>query len=169
MRRYLDQLDAASVPTDRRVLAALGPRMQGLAADRALGAYPYHASPTYLAAARARLSTGRLLALAQAVVIDDDDARGRAVGREVVDATYLRLRNYRRHFRDQGFTDSDFADGGSDRLVDAILVHGSLDAVAAGIRHRLDAGADHVALNLVTPPDADSLLGFALLADTLVR
>ena len=166
IRTYLDELDAADVSPQRRVLAALGPRMLQLAAERTLGAHPYMVPPRYIAGVRAT-SPRMLLAPAQAVVVDDDAVRARALGRAVIDGTYLRLENYRRNFRVLGFSAADLDGGGSDRLIDALLVHGPPTAVAGGLGAHLAASADHVAISLFTQPDADPLAGFRALAGVL--
>jgi probable F420-dependent oxidoreductase len=150
-RDYLDDLDAANptVPSDRRVLAALGPKMLGLARDRAGGAHPYLVTPEHTEVARRELGNGPLLAPEQHVVLETDATRARAVAREGL-ATYLQLPNYVNNWRRLGFTEDDFADGGSDRLIDALVVWGDEDAIAARVQEHRDAGADHVCVQAVT-------------------
>jgi probable F420-dependent oxidoreductase len=150
-RNYLDQLDAASptVPADRRVLAALGPKMLGLARDRAAGAHPYLVTPEHTAEARATLGNDALLLPEQHVVLEADPARARALGRESL-AVYLQLPNYVNNWRRLGFTEDDFADGGSDRLVDHIVVWGDEATIAARVQAHFDAGADHVCVQAFT-------------------
>ncbi|MFN8559618.1 MAG: TIGR03620 family F420-dependent LLM class oxidoreductase [Dehalococcoidia bacterium] len=149
MRAYLDAMDAApyrAVPPPvppRRVLAALGPKMLALAAARAAGAHPYFVPVEHTALARAALGAGPLLAPEQAVVLDTNPTTARATARAHM-ATYLRLPNYTNNLRRLGLGDADLADGGSDRLVDAIVAWGDVAAVAARVRAHLDAGADHV-------------------------
>ncbi|VDR37441.1 methylenetetrahydromethanopterin reductase [Tsukamurella paurometabola] len=142
---YLDVLAAEGVPAERTVLAALGPKVLRLAADRTAGAHPYLTSPEHTRRAREILGAGVLLAPEQKVVLDEDDARGRETGRKTVDF-YLRLRNYVANLRRLGFDDADLERPGSDRLIDVLAVHGDGDAIAAGVRAHLDAGADHVAV-----------------------
>jgi probable F420-dependent oxidoreductase len=166
LQRYLDVLDAAEVPVGRRVLAALGPRVLRLAAERAGGAHPYFTTPDHTREARAVLGPDRVLAPEQKGVLDSDPARARELARPVL-AMYLRLANYVSNFRRLGFTDSDFADGGSDRLLDALVAHGDAASVAGRVVAHLDAGADHVAIQLLTPPGADPLDGYAELAGVL--
>lgn len=142
---YLDVLAAEGVPQEQTVLAALGPKVLRLAADRTAGAHPYLTSPEHTRSARGILGDGVLLAPEQKIVLDEDAARGRELGRKTVDF-YLRLQNYVANLRRLGFDDTDLERPGSDRLVDVLAVHGDGDAVAAGVRAHLDAGADHVAV-----------------------
>jgi probable F420-dependent oxidoreductase len=153
-RAYLDELDATSpsVPSDRRVLAALGPKMLGLARDRAGGAHPYLVTPEHTAVARAELGDGPLLAPEQHVVLETDGDKARAVAREGL-TVYLQLPNYVNNWRRLGFTEDDFADGGSDRLVDHVVVWGDEAAIAARVQAHFDAGADHVCIQTITGAD----------------
>ncbi len=150
-RAYLDELDevAPTVPPDRRVLAALGPKMLGLARDRARGAHPYLVTPEHTEVARAELGDGPLLAPEQHVVLETDAAKARAVAREGL-SVYLQLPNYVNNWRRLGFGEDDFADGGSDRLVDHVVVWGDEATIAARVQAHLDAGADHVCVQAVT-------------------
>ena len=147
MREFLDGLDAAADPVspDRRCLAALGPKMLDLARERSLGAHPYFVPPAHTRAARRRLGDGALLAPEMACVVDPDAQSGRARARAYAEL-YLGLRNYTNNLLNHGFDDRDIADGGSDRLIDAVVPHGSADELAAAAREHLDAGADHVCL-----------------------
>ncbi|MFH8615142.1 LLM class F420-dependent oxidoreductase [Streptomyces sp. NPDC017979] len=173
MVAYLDALDAAPtpVPASRRVLAALGPKMLKLSADRALGAHPYLVTPEHTAEARALLGPDALLAPDLKVVLEPDLPRARDIARTGL-APYLGYENYLRSFLRLGFTEADFADGGSDRLVDAVFALGDLDRIRARVADFHAAGADHVALNVVSEAPADELprrewreLAGALLAD----
>lgn len=150
-RAYLDRLDAASptVASSRRVLAALGPKMLDLARDRAAGAHPYLVTPEHTAVARAALGDGPLLAPEQHVVLETDAERARAVAREGL-GVYLQLPNYVNNWRRLGFTEDDFADGGSDKLVDHVVVWGDEATIAARVQAHIDAGADHVCVQAVT-------------------
>lgn len=152
MREYLAALDTAPVPVpvEHRMLAALGPRMLELARDESAGSLPYMVSPEHTAFAREMLGAHSILAPEQAVVFDTDPARARALGRRHI-GRYLQWANYVNNFRRMGFTDDDFADGGSDRLIDAIVVWGDVDAVEQRVRAHFDAGADHVALQVLKP------------------
>jgi len=161
---YLDELDAAQVPIRRRVLAALGPKVLRLSAERAAGAHPYLTTPEHTRKAREILGSGVLLAPEQKVVLDTDPVHARMVGRSVVADPYLKLVNYRNNLRSLGFTDADLADGGSDRLIDALVAHGDADTVAARVTQHLDAGADHVAVQLLSPSGDDQVAGFTRLA-----
>ncbi|MDQ1432343.1 MAG: hypothetical protein QOF40_2945 [Actinomycetota bacterium] len=150
-RNYLDELDAASptVPVDRRVLAALGPKMLELARDRAAGAHPYLVTPEHTQTAREVLGEGPMLLPEQHVVLETDAARARALAREGL-TVYLQLPNYVNNWRRLGFTEEDFADGGSDRLVDHVVVWGDEATIAARVQAHFDAGADHVCVQAYT-------------------
>jgi probable F420-dependent oxidoreductase len=145
MRAFLDGLDSAPapVPVDQRVLAALGPKMLDLSAERSLGTHPYFTTPEHTRFARERVGHGRLVAPEVAVVLDPDAETGRAKARAYA-SRYLQLRNYASNLLRFEFTEEDVADGGSDRLVDAVVPHGSPDQIADTVRAHLDAGADHV-------------------------
>jgi probable F420-dependent oxidoreductase len=147
MREFFDGLDAAQppVPRDERVAAALGPKMLDLAVERSLGAHPYFVPPEHTRFARERIGPDALLAPEVAVVVEADPDAARAIARQYA-ATYLRARNYTRNLLRLGFGEDDIAGGGSDRLIDAVIPHGSAEAVADAVRAHLDAGADHVCL-----------------------
>ena len=168
LSRYLDVLDEQGVPRRRRVLAALGPRVLALARDRSAGAHPYLVTPEHTRRARAILGDGPLLAPEHKAVLVADPGRARAIGRAKVRTPYLGLVNYRTNLRRLGFTDDDMADGGSDRLVDALVAHGTPDTVADRLAAHLDAGADEVAVQLLAPsPDDDLRPLLVTLADAL--
>jgi len=162
---YLDALDTAGVPRDDLALAALGPKVLRLAAERTAGAHPYLTTPEHSRAARELLGAGPLLAPEQHVVLDVDPGRARALARSAL-ASYLQMVNYRNSWRRLGFSDADLADGGSDVLVDALVAHGDEAAVAARLREHLDVGADHVCLQLLVEPGADPLPGYRRLAES---
>jgi len=147
MREFLDGLDAAPRPVPRaeRVLAALGPRMLALAAERAGGAHPYFVTPQHTSVARDALGPDALLAPEVAVVVEPDAEAARKIAREYA-RTYLGLSNYTANLQRFGYTERDIADGGSDRLIDALIPHGTAEGVADALRAHLDAGADHVAV-----------------------
>jgi probable F420-dependent oxidoreductase len=147
MRAFLDGLDASPTPPpiEERCLAALRPKMLELARERTTGAHTYFVPVEHTRSARERLGAGRLLAPELACVVDTDPARARAVARDYA-TLYLGLSNYTRNLLDFGFTEEDFADGGSDRLIDAVVPHGSAGQIAEVVRTHLDAGADHVCL-----------------------
>jgi probable F420-dependent oxidoreductase len=151
MVRYLDGLDAGAtpVPASARVLAALGPRMLELARDRSAGAHPYLVTPEHTARAREILGPDRLLAPDLKVILETDPSRARSVAREYI-SIYLQLPNYTRNLLRMGFTEDDWAEGGSDRLIDATFAWGDADTVAQRVRAFHDAGADHVACQIVT-------------------
>lgn len=149
MRDYLAAMDkipyrsvAPTAPL-RRVLAALGPKMLALAAEQTDGAHPYLVSPEHTAIAREALGAGKILAPEQMVVLETDTDTARALARKHL-ARYLAAPNYQNSLRRLGFSDDDIADGGSDKLVDSIVVHGSEEDVRARVQEHRDAGADHV-------------------------
>jgi probable F420-dependent oxidoreductase len=150
MQAFLDGLDAAAaaVPRTRRCLAALGPKMLELSAKRSLGAHTYFVPGDHTRAARKRVGETPVLAPELACVLDDDveSARGKA---RAYAALYLGLRNYTNNLLNHGFSEVDIADGGSDRLIDALVPHGRADEIAAAAREHLTAGADHVCLQTV--------------------
>ena len=156
MRDYLDGMDRGydvyravrPEPTAPRVLAALGPKMLELARDRADGAHTYFVPPEHTARARETLGPGKLLVPEQVCVLSTDPTAAREIARRHT-SSYLRLANYTNNLRRFGFADEDFADGGNDRLVDTVCAWGDLDAVAARVKAHLDAGADHVAVQVL--------------------
>jgi probable F420-dependent oxidoreductase len=152
MVEYLDGLDRADVPfpAGARVLAALRPKMLGLARDRAAGAHPYFVPVEHVAKAREILGPAAMIGAELAVVLDEDPSNARATARRHT-ATYVGLPNYTNNLRDFGFGDDDFADAGSDRLVDAIVAWGGVDAIAKRVSAMRDAGADHVCVQVIRP------------------
>ncbi|MEU0964225.1 LLM class F420-dependent oxidoreductase [Streptomyces sp. NPDC005917] len=166
LNNYLDVLDEGGVPVARRALAALGPRVLRLARDRAAAAHPYLVTPDHTRQAREILGTGTILAPEQKVILETDRSRARAIGDTTL-GFYLNLSNYLSNLRRLGFDDTDFADGGSDRLFDALILHGETARVVEGIRAHHEAGADHVALQLLHPTGSDPLPGYRTLAEAL--
>jgi probable F420-dependent oxidoreductase len=156
MVAYLDALDAAGVPAGRRVLAALGPKMLRLARDRSAGSHPYLVTPEHTSEAREALGDGPLLAPELKVVLDTDPARARTLARTHL-AFYLTLPNYTNTFLRLGFTEDDLADGGSDRLIDAVYAWGDDDRVRSRVDEFHAAGADHVALQVLDGGPGDAL------------
>jgi probable F420-dependent oxidoreductase len=150
MREFLDGLDAVDepVPRDERVTAALGPRMLDLAAERSRGAHPYMTPVDHTRFARERIGAEPLLAPEVTVVVEADAETAREKAREFA-AGYLERSNYRRNLLRFGFDERDLEGGGSDRLIDAVIPHGSAEEVAEAVRAHLDAGADHVSLQPV--------------------
>ena len=164
--RYVDVLRAEGVPRGSLVLAALGPKMLGLARDRAAGAIPYLVPPEHTRQARALLGPGPLLAPEHKVVLETDPERARALGRTRV-RPYLGLVNYTGNLRRLGWSEDDLSGDGSDALIDALVAHGSPAEVAAQLTRHLEAGADHVCLQLITEEGADPLPGYRELAPAL--
>ena len=154
MRAYLDAIDRApsTAPepelTPRLVLAALGPRMLELGAERAHGVHPYFVPVEHTAFARQRLGLGPVLAVEQTVVLESDPSEARRVARGFA-LDYLQTENYARNLRRMGWTDADLRGQGSDALIDAVVAWGDVDAVTARVRAHLDAGADHVGVQLL--------------------
>ncbi|MEU8896876.1 LLM class F420-dependent oxidoreductase [Nocardia sp. NPDC048505] len=142
---YFDALDAAGVPKERRALAALGPRVLKLARDRSLGALPYLVPVEHTASARAILGDETLLAVEHKVVIDEDPVRARVTAQPRT-SFYLGLQNYVSNLRRFGLTEEDLAQPGGDRFYDAVVAHGSAEAVAEKLGAHLRAGANHVAI-----------------------
>jgi probable F420-dependent oxidoreductase len=166
---YLDVLDHLEVPAQARVLAALGPRVLALSARRAAGAHPYLVTPEYTRQARQLLGAGPLLAPEQKVVLETDPERARAIGRPRVQNPYLSLSNYVSNLRRLGWTDADLAGGGSDALIDALVLHGDAEAIGRGITAHLDAGADHVAIQVLNPDPLPALRALAPRPSTRAR
>jgi probable F420-dependent oxidoreductase len=154
---YLDALDAAMVPTSRRVLAALGPRVLRLAAQRSAGAHPYLTTPEHTAKAREQLGGSVFLAPEHKVVLTTDTTQARAIGRQTVDR-YLSLGNYVNNWLRLGFTQDDVAKPGSDRLIDAVLAYGTPETIAARLNEHCEAGADHVAIQVLGSANDDELV-----------
>ncbi|MDP7722287.1 LLM class F420-dependent oxidoreductase [Mycobacterium sp. TY814] len=158
---YLDELDRGfqdvPVPTSRRVLAALGPRVLRLAAERSAGAHPYLTTPEHTGKARQLVGNTVFLAPEHKVVLSADADEARAVGRKFADF-YLGLSNYVNNWLRLGFTDEDVRKPGSDRLIDALVAYGSTDAIARRLNEHLDAGADHVAIQVLGSSRPEKLI-----------
>jgi probable F420-dependent oxidoreductase len=166
---YLGALDedGPAVATDRRVLAALGPRMLRLARDRSAGAHPYFVPVEHTARARAELGEGPLLAPEVTVVLERDPVKAREVARTFT-AGYLTLPNYTNNLRTFGFGDDDLTGAGSDRLVDAVVSWGDVDTIAARVGDHYDAGADHVCVQVVSSRRSFPLSEYRELAPALL-
>ena len=154
---YLDELDAALVPTSHRVVAALGPRVLGLAARRSAGAHPYLTTPEHTAKARELLGGAVYLAPEQKVVLTTDAEEARAVGRRTVEF-YLGLSNYVNNWLRLGFSEADVRKPGSDKLIDAVVAYGTAEDIARRLAEHLEAGADHVAIQVLGGGDEKTLL-----------
>ncbi len=163
MRDYLDAMDraASSAPEPegppRRMLAALGPKMLELAAERALGAHPYFVPVEHTAFARARLGPEPVLAVEQTAVLDTDPRTARWAARSFA-VHYLQSTNYANNLRRMGWSDDDISGQGSDRLIDAVVVWGDEDAIRRRVQEHLDAGADHVCVQVVSADENDVCL-----------
>lgn len=145
---YIDKLDAAKVPTSRLVIAALGPQVLKLAARRSAGAHPYLTTPEHTGQARNLVGPTVFLAPEHKVVLSTDTEEARRIGRETVDF-YLGLSNYVNNWKRLGFTDEDVAKPGSDKLIDAVVAHGTAEAIAARLEEHHERGADHVAIQVL--------------------
>jgi probable F420-dependent oxidoreductase len=152
LSEYLDKLDENGVPKDRIVVAALGPKVLKLSADRSAGAHPYLTTPEHSAEARKVIGPSAFLAPEHKVVLTTDAEKARATGRKALEI-YLQLANYLNSWKRLGFTDEDVAKPGSDRLVDAVVAYGTPEAIAARLKEHLTAGADHVAVQVLSGPD----------------
>jgi len=163
MRSYLDAMSRGNYQAPKpsqpslTVLAALGPKMLALAAERADGAHPYLITPEHTAAARAILGPGKLLCPEQKVLLESDPVKARSAARKAI-RRYLSLPNYCNNLLRLGFIDADFADGGSDRLVDALVAWGDEAAIRLRIQQHWDAGADHVGIQAVNPDESKYML-----------
>lgn len=148
MKAFFDGLDDAEtpVPKEERLAAALGPKMLDLSAERSLGTHPYFSTSSHTRFARERVGSASLVAPEVAVVLEPDTETARRIARDYA-KVYLGLTNYTTNLlRFDEFTENDLADGGSDRLIDSVIPHGSPEAVAEAVREHLDAGADHVCI-----------------------
>jgi probable F420-dependent oxidoreductase len=160
MRGYLDAMDRApyraAPPALKpvRVLAALGPKMLRLAAERADGAHPYNTTPKHTAQARKLLGATPLLCPEQAVILETNAAKARAIARKFL-AIYLTLPNYTNNFLRLGFSEADFGNGGSDRLIDTVIAWGDLKTVLSRIDEHRSAGADHVCIQVLTESEQE--------------
>jgi len=170
MVEYLDALDTAgtAVASDRRVLAALGPRMLRLAAERAAGAHPYFVPVEHTSRARDLLGADPLLAPEVSVVLEKDPRTARQAARAFT-AGYLSLPNYANNLRSLGFGDDDLAGAGSDRLIDAVVAWGGPDRIADRLRLHLEAGANHVCVQVLTPLESFPLGAYRELAPALME
>ncbi len=151
MRTYLDELDSSGLPPKARCLAALGPKMLHLAADRSAGAHPYFVTPEHTALAREAMGADALLAPEQGVILDTDPDRARTLGREAL-SIYALMPNYSNNWKRLGFTDVD-VDTLSDALVDRLIAWGDVETIGARIQEHRDAGADHVAIQVINAPE----------------
>ena len=156
MIAYLDELDSAPtpVPIEERILAALGPRMLALGRDRSCGTHPYFVPPEHTRIARDTVGPNKVVAPEQMVVLEADPTRARAIARPSIDR-YLNAPNYTNNLLRLGFTADDFANGGSDRLVDAIVAWGTPEQIIGRVKEHHAAGADHVCIQVLTETPQD--------------
>jgi len=167
MREYLDGMDGAfealQTPAAERqvVLAALGPKMSALAAERTLGAHPYNVTPEHAAAARQIMGAEALICCEQKVCITEDAAQARRVARAALEL-YMPLPNYRNNWLRLGFTEADLEGAGSDRFIDAMVLWGSAEVVRGRLERYFEQGASHVAVQALRP-DGQPGVDFAAL------
>jgi probable F420-dependent oxidoreductase len=149
---YLDALDEAHVPTSRRVVAALGPKVLELSAKRSAGAHPYLTTPEHTAQAHELVGPTVFLAPEHKVVLTTDATEAREIGRDAV-GFYLNLSNYVNNWKRLGFTGDDVAKPGGDKLIDAVVAYGTPEQIANRLGDHLHAGADHVAIQVLGGKD----------------
>jgi probable F420-dependent oxidoreductase len=149
------------------VLAALGPKMIEMAGSRSGGVHPYNVTPEHTALARAALGPSALVLPEQAVALVNDPEQARALGRQHL-AHYFQLPNYVNNWRRLGYGDADFASGGSDRLVDAMVAWGSEDVIARRVREHFEAGANHVCVQVLSEEGLLPRAAWRALAPALV-
>ncbi|MCU1686870.1 MAG: F420-dependent oxidoreductase [Amycolatopsis sp.] len=167
LSRYLDELDAAGVPAERLLVGALGKRMLALSRDRSAGAHPYLTVPEHTRQAREILGADSVLAVEHMVVVEPDPVRAREIGRPPIATPYLGLANYVSNLRRLGFGDEDIENGGSDKLIDALALHGEPEVIVRGLSEHLDAGGDHVGIQVLVPEGVDPMPGYRDLAKAL--
>jgi probable F420-dependent oxidoreductase len=150
MRAYLDAMTKGEAGADSWpiALAALGPLMLKLSAERTRGALPYNTTPQHTAEAARIVGPGKWVAIEQKVALETDPAKARALGRKELER-YMRLDNYRNNWLRIGFTEAELANGGSDRFIDAMVLWGDAATIKRGLRAHFDAGATHVAIQPV--------------------
>lgn len=169
-RAFLDALDAADVPlaVEDRALAALGPKMLALAAARTAGVHPYLVTPEHSRIARQAVGPEAMVAVEQGVILETDQQRARQIARTNL-VRYFELPNYSNNWKRLGFTDEDIADGGSDRLIDALVVWGDEATIAKRVQEHRDAGASHVCIQVLTEdPRALAIDEWRILAPALI-
>jgi probable F420-dependent oxidoreductase len=173
LREYLDELDAAPdpVPVDERILASLGPQSLKLARDRSLGTHPYFMPVEHTRISRQAVGAGKLVAPEQMVVLETNPDRARAIARASADR-YLHAPNYVNNLLRLGFTEDDIANGGSERLIDAVICWGEPAKIAERVAAHHAAGADHVCIQVLTETHGDldaAMAGWRQLAPALTR
>jgi probable F420-dependent oxidoreductase len=152
---YLDELDEYRVSANQRVIAALGPRVLRLAAQRTAGAHPYNTTPEHTAQAREVIGPNAVLLPEHKVALTTDTDEARAIARRVMADTYnyFALANYVSNWKRLGFTDADLTRPGSDKFIDALVAHGTPDDIAERLDEHLRAGANHVVIQVLGGPD----------------
>jgi probable F420-dependent oxidoreductase len=174
MTTYLDEMDALETPNPepgapiRRLLAAYGPKMLELARDRAAGAHTYHVTVAHTAQAREILGPDAFLGVEHAVLFESDPDKARAIAREHLHV-YLTTKYNVAKFRRLGYSEEEIADGGSDRLVDDLVFWGDLDTIAEKLHSHVEAGADHVGVQVIgIEPGQSAMPYWRMLGDALL-
>lgn len=163
MVAYLDELNGAGVPGDRMILAALGPRALRLAAERTVGTHPYFTTPRHTRTAREIIGSEAVIAPEQTVIVGNDDPRAGELAARFAER-YLSLANYRNSLLREGWDAADLVDGGTESLIDEVVLRGNASAVLAGVNAHLQAGADHVCIQHIGP---DSSAAYRALASAI--
>ena len=168
IQRFLDGLDDHGVPAGRRILAALGPKALSIAGERTLGAHPYLVPPAHSRDARRLLGAGPVLAPEHKVVVDADVPRARNTARRAL-TPYFGLRNYMSNLQRLGYGAAELRAPGSNRVIDDLVANGTAEHVVTALRSHLDAGADHIAVQVVSEPGTDPLNVYRALAKPLSK
>lgn len=164
MRLYLEGMKKVQYPSPQppekplTILAALGPKMLELCRDEADGAHPYNVSPAHTALARKIMGPGKLLCVEQKLILETNADRARDAARKML-AMYLRAPNYLNNWKRMGFNDSDFENGGSDRLIDDTVAWGDEAALIKRVEQHWEAGADHVCIQTIDPSNPVTPMG----------
>src|ERR1700682_3140245 len=162
---YLDLLQSAGVPSEAVLVGALGSRTLQLAGQRTFGAHPYLTTPEHTRFAREILGANPFLAPEHKVVLTEDVQRARAIGRATVQYPYLGLRNYTNNLLRHGFDENDVAGSGSNRLIDALVANGSAPTIIKRLTDHLNAGANHVGIQVLTDSDVSPMSGYRALGE----
>lgn len=166
MVHYVDALLEGGVPAEAIIIGALGTNTLTLAGEKTLGAHPYLTVPAHTRHAREMLGNNVFLAPEHKVVLTEDDAAAREIGRSAVQNPYLGLRNYTDNLMRHGFTETDIHGSGSDTLIDALVAHGSPERIYTQINEHLCAGANHIGIQVFSEdPTASPVQAFRALAE----
>lgn len=164
MVSYLDSLRAAGLPDEAVVIGALGRKTLHLAGARTLGAHPYLTVPQHTRYAREVMGNSAFLAPEHKVIVTEDHPAARLIGRPAVQFPYLGLRNYTQNLVRHGFTEADVVGSGSDRLIDALVLHGSPETIYQRLDEHLANGANHVGIQVLTAKNCSPMRAYRSLA-----